>query len=352
MTTITKGQEAYEPTVQYADPLFSWEAAKATNKSGKMFISPFGVLLGKNLSGDKRGEQVLTDKPFMNSVGRLGIHVPAIVRRVEYEGKHVYLIVAGNRRAFALRHLIGSGVLAAEEPRALLPIYEMNELELENVSPENAANLIENGMKRNLDHISKARLLEELITGGAGVDELSLLVMGKNGKPLNKETIRQYRQLLKLHPKVQDAVRDNVMQVAKAANWTEIPHEEQLQMLDEILEAQGMSKNKAKAAQEVINKHKAKHRKDKDGESIFDPPRAPAVIRSTVRKLASVSAWSALPKAQKLTPEGYTAVAELFGDLEQWLDGALTPRKYQPEDVALTLQTRILAIMARFTKKT
>jgi ParB-like chromosome segregation protein Spo0J len=337
------------PTETTLDNCWNPDVRKPESRNGKLFMNPFGVVLGNNLSGQTRGEEVLHDKAFMNTTRRFGVIQPVIVRRIDHEGVKAFIVVAGNRRTFAMRHLVASSEL--EGDKALLPVYEMNTVDLEHVSPEDAANLLENGMRKGLDHISKANAIDRLISGGASPEEVALLVTGPNGKPLGREAIRQYRALLKLHPSVQEAVKKNVMMVSKAATIVDFTEAEQLQALALILEAQGMSHNKHAAADEVIKKMKAEKRYDEDGEQIFDSPRNAVEIRRMALALSKIENWDCLPKTSKLSNEGYAIVASIFSDIEAWLQGGLTPKKYDPANIALTLQTRILATMAPLTPK-
>lgn len=335
----------------HLDHLWSADNRRTIMKDGKMYINPFGVVLGRNLSGQSRGDETLTDKPFMTTTARFGVIQPVIVRKVDHQGVKAYTVVAGNRRTFALRHLIGTGVIPADSPRALLPIYEMNEIELSGVSPEDAANLLENGMRMGLDPIAKAQAIDNLVTGGASKEELALLVTGPNRRPLTGESIRQYRKLLKLHPSVQDALRKNIMIVSVANRIADMPHDEQLKTLQRITDAQSTGKNKHAVAAEIVKRVKKEKRQGDDGEPIFDAPRGAADIRRIVKQLGKVEAWDCIPKTAKISKEGYQALAATFVDFAAWLEGGLTPKKYKPEDVALTLQTRILATMAQLASR-
>lgn len=334
------------------DPLWSKADRKPTMRAGKMYINPFGVIMGKNLSGQTRGENVVTDKAFMRTTERFGIINPVIVRQIDTDGVTAYLVVAGNRRTFALRHLVGTGVIDATDSRALLPVYEMNNIELAGVSPEDAANLLENGMRQGMDHIAKARAIDALIVGGASKEELALLVTGPNRKPLSGEAIRQYRKLLKLHPSVQEAVVSNILKVMTASQIADDTHEEQLKYLQRVIDAQVGSKNKHQAAQDAIKKAKKEKRTDEEGEPIFDAPRTAIDIRRAVKKMSKGENWDCIPKTSKLSNDGYKAVAEIFADFSAWLEGGLTPKRYQPEEIALALQTRILATLHRIAPRT
>ena len=353
---MTLTEEVLE-TVESVDPLFNRDVRKPELRDGKLFINPFGVLLGKNLSGQERGHEVLNDKPFMQSAARFGILQPVIVRKIAaaewiHEGTRPYTVVAGNRRTYALRHLVGSGTFEEGDPRGQIPIYQMNEMELEHVSPEDAANLIENGMRKGLDHISKAQAIDRLVKGGATPDELALLVTGPNRKPLGKEAIRQYRQLLKLIPSVQDAVRNGIMKVSRASTLATMSESEQLEALEVILAAQGMSKNNKNAAtSDALRKLKKSKRTDDDGEAIHDDPRSAIEIRRVVAGLKKTEAWDCVPKTQKLSKEGYEAVTSIFASLDTWLQGGLTPRKYDPAQIALGLKTQILAALYLLSPK-
>ena len=46
-----------------------------------MFINPFGVILGENISGQKRGEDALKDVGFMASIEAFGVTQPVQVQR-------------------------------------------------------------------------------------------------------------------------------------------------------------------------------------------------------------------------------------------------------------------------------
>jgi hypothetical protein len=216
------------------DLQFELDHSKPVLKNGKLYINPFGVLMGKNLSGEDRAVEAIKDKAFMATIRRFGVIQPVIVKRVDYEGKKVYGVVAGNRRTFGLRHSISQGEIPLDDERALLPLYEMNDISLDNVSSEDAANLLENAMRKGMDHISKAHAIQRLITGGASHEELSLLVTGQNRKPLSKEAVRQYLCLLKLHPTVQAAVREGVMVPSMASRIADLSYEEQLSTLAKI----------------------------------------------------------------------------------------------------------------------
>lgn len=357
MTTPTLGMaEAPVGTVidTQVDGDFDHQLGKAITRDGKLYISPFGVILGDNISGQERGLQVLKDKPFLSSIQRVGVFNPVIVRRVRLtkaggEAASVFKVIAGNRRTFALRHLIAGGFIESGSLKAQLPIYEANDLDLENVSEAEAANLIENGMRKGMDYISKAKAIERLMSQGASHEELAVLMTGPKGQMLGKEAIRQYRMLLKLHPAVQKAVVDSVIKISRAASMVKLSEEEQLKILEEIQEMQKGGGDRDDAARTVIRAKMKRKTKCKDGEDIWDLPRASTSTRKTLATLNEPEVWRAV--ATKYAAPTYEAAAAVMKSVNLWLEGGLTPKKCDEKDLnvmTLALKTRILSTLAQF----
>jgi hypothetical protein len=73
----TKGAQALAP-----DDLWTAELAKPITRGGKMYVSPFGVIMGENLSGQDRAASVLNDKAFMATIEKFGVIQPDIVRKI------------------------------------------------------------------------------------------------------------------------------------------------------------------------------------------------------------------------------------------------------------------------------
>jgi hypothetical protein len=334
------------------DPQFEPTLRKPIKRDGKLFISPFGVILGKNLSGASRADQVIHDKAFMAATQKFGVVQPVNVRRVALaEGKQAYLVVAGNRRTSALRHLIATGVIPQDDVRASMPIYEANEIVLDNVTPEDAANLLENAMRKRISIVDRAKAIDGLMKDGATVEEVGYLVTAANGKPLSRSSITQYRLIMRCHPAIHKALDDGQVTLGEASLLGAKPHEEQVELLQKMMEARIGAKNKNKAGFDVIRTSNLEKRKDKDGQLIYDPPRSGADIRRAFRPLKKVEEWDCVPKSSKLSNEGYKVVAEIFEDINTWLEGGLTPKNCDPEKLTLTLKTRILAAMARLAPR-
>lgn len=327
-----------------ADTEYQEDLRKPTHKNGKLYINPFGVILGQNLSGLNRGPEVLTDAAFMNATRAFGIVQPVIVAKRD----GVYHVLAGNRRTFALRHVIAKGEIAPDDPRALLPIYEANEIAIgDGVSQDSAINLIENAMRKRIGHIAKARAIDDLMSKGATWTQVALLVVGPTGRPLKPESIRQYRQLLKLHPSVQKAVDDGLMKVSRAQSLIRSSPDEQIRALADIEEAsKAGGKSKQAAVSAVIHKLKKSKRQDRDEQPIFDMPRNAPDVRRAFKAFTVPETWNMLSKTRKPKPEHTALLIEMFLDIGTWLEGGLTPRKYQPEDLTLALKTRLVAAVA------
>ncbi len=329
------------------DVQFSADATEVVTRGLNRFISPFGVRMGKNISGQHRAEKALRKKAFVNSIANLGVTRPIEVQK---DDDGYYNVVAGNRRTAVLRHLIGTGVIDKDSPLALLPIYEPSSIKMKTVTSGDAANLIENSMRERISHVAKAIAIDEYMSKGATLAELGLVIVGENNKPLKMEAVRQYRQLLKLHPSVQEAVDDQVLTVMQASSLATMEHAEQIKALQVIKEAQEGSKSKDKSTREALQKMKAKKRLDPDNEPMYDPIRHGTDVRSLFDKLTSVSVWQMVPKAAKLSPKGYKALTAICRDIHTWMLGGLTTKNGKREDVALALKTRILAAVAELEK--
>ncbi len=243
--------------------------------------------------------------------------------------------------------MIGTGVIPLDDPRAMMPIYEANTIVgLKSIEQDDAANLIENTMRERISHTAKARAIDDKMKGGATLEELALVIVGENNKPLGREAVRQYRAILTLHQSVQDAIDEGVLTVTKATGFCSMEQPEQIKALQLIKDAQAGGKKKMQATRDVLQKLKADKRKDPDGEPMYDAQRPGAEVRALFERLTSISVWQVVPKASKLTPKGYELLAKIMRDIHTWMLGGLTTKNGKPEDVALALKTRILSNVA------
>ena len=226
-----------------------------------------------------------------------------------------------------------------------MPIYEANTINLTGVTSERATNVIENSQRKRVDPIEKARAMKKMLDDGASFESICLLFTGPDNKPLKRRMVQNYLRLLDLHPSVQDAVRDGLIKVTQAQCLLGLSDAEQIKTLQGIREALGLGvSNKENAVEQVIAKTKRDKRLDRDGQPMYDLPRAAPEMRRQFKLLTQVENWDCLPKTTKLTNEGYAAVVELFRDILTWSEGGLTPKSYKPEDMTLALKSRVLAL--------
>lgn len=325
----------------------------------RLFIRPFGVIMGRNISGQQRAQEAMKDPAMTASIKGLGVQRNIEVRRVEIDGRKVYQLITGNRRTALLRYLIAKGeVMPLNEDgthnrKALLPIELAEELEIEGIDSDDARNLLENSMRKAMSPIAKAHALYNLKHPKEGEpkaseDAIKLVMTGPNGKPLGKSMIYQYLNLRKLHPSVQDAVDSGLIPVNEGAAMASDSHEEQLQTLQAILDAK---RNGGSKPEEIIKKSKLAKRVDEYGEKIHRDPMASHEIRATLKEFTLTESWDCLPGTSKLNNEGYGIVTSIFKDLALFCEGGLTTRNVKDENLTLTLKTRILSYLAPVAPK-
>jgi ParB-like chromosome segregation protein Spo0J len=332
-----------QPNETIIDHDFDITESEPVTRNGKMYINPFGVLLSDNISGQERAESVHKDAAFLNSIRVTGILQPVNVEPSEVGGKPVWRVSAGNRRTAALRLLISKGDIPQDDARSWLPIYPQNAASIGGVSDGVAVNLIENSMRKRMDHISKARAIQALIDQGTPKDKIALMVTGSNGKPLGKSQIYNLLKLLKLDPQVQRAVSDGWVHINHAVIMSDMSPEEQLADLQTIMDAQ--PGQRSKVAEETVKKRKKERRTDREGNPIHGDPLGAREMVQFFRDASKSETWDCIPKGAKLGPVAYTALTEIFSDLETWAQGGLQPKTIKPNEENLTLKLRILQNM-------
>ncbi len=341
--------------------------ALSSGGAPRLFLRPFGVVMGGNISGEDRGVQALGDKAMRASILALGVQTTVQVKPIiildDHDKPHrVYALISGNRRTSILRDLLAKGEVTEEivdadgvvglDRKALIPIEEAEELHIAGIDSDAAHNLRENSMRRIIDPIDKAHAIDKLRNPPPGAQrataaEIALVLTGPEGRPLKDDTIRAYLRLLKLHPSLQKAVRQGVMRFSLAATLADWTPEDQIATLQDIMEAQKRASNKTTAAEAVVKKRKAAKRKDEDGEVIHREPMASKDIRNVLKELTATDQWDCLPKTSKLSKEGYEVVVAIMADLLKFCEGGLTPKNVKPEELTLPLKTRILSYLVQ-----
>jgi hypothetical protein len=307
-------------------------------------VSPYAVVLGANESGQDRAKDVRHDAAFLSSIATFGVQEVVGVQPEGVNGDKHYRVVKGNRRTAAVRHLIATGALDPEDPKARLPIRIV-------VGDAEDLNLLENFMSLYPNPMDKAEALHRLTDKGMSVADIGKRIRGSGGKPLGKTAIDEYLALLQLHPRLQSVIRKDLMTftVAREIVRGKKTHEEQVIIAEGLLASgKPITKDDAKAA---LKAHKSK--KGIDGEPMYGSPVSMGSLRRLLDELHADAKGvgtdgkeiKGFPNAESNGAKGDNLACLAFS-LMVWLNGGMVPKKAKSwEEKTRQIKDRLRGIL-------
>lgn len=172
-------------------------------------------------------------KELASSIERHGILQPITVQR---RPDGTYTLLIGERRCIAAKR-VGMGVVPA-----------MIKDEKPNPDKSLETRLVENIHREDLDPMDEAEAYQQLIDVGLGVSETARRV----GKP--RYYVSKSLRLLRLHPKLREAVRQRTLTSGHAHELLRLEPEQQLVVAEEVQEKGFTEKDTRERVREVLGR--------------------------------------------------------------------------------------------------
>lgn len=197
----------------------------AAGRFDGLWFEPEDLVLEEDTTYELYDErmEIAVDENLVLNIMRNGVLQPVLVSKqgVNKEGKPVVVVVAGRQRVRAAREA-NKRLAAAGKVLVRVPAVKANTDDFLGVM------ISENELRRDDPPMTKARKLARYYATGRNDDDATIQF------GVTKESLRQWKILLELHPDVQKAVDHRELPAHVAMKLQHVPFDEQPAVLEEM----------------------------------------------------------------------------------------------------------------------